>query len=191
MQQPSSPRRRTKVAVGLSLATALAATGITVALAQGDDTPVNQEAVAIADERFDATPDAQRDAWLTQVGDYVEQENTRQYAVAVYGNLANWHAVGQYADALAAQAAAASASSYSGSTGSSSLDAIRACESGGDYGAVSSSGTYRGAYQFDYQTWQAVGGSGDPAAASPAEQDMRAQMLYEQSGSSPWPVCGQ
>ena len=26
---------------------------------------------------------------------------------------------------------------------------------------------------------------------SPAEQDMRAQMLYEQSGSSPWPVCGQ
>ena len=37
---------------------------------------------------------------------------------------------------------------------------------------------------------QSVGGSGDPAAASPAEQDMRAQMLYEQSGSSPWPVCG-
>ena len=141
-----------------------------------------------------------RDVWLTQVGEYAELEAARQYAIAVYGNAANWHAVGQYADALAAQAAAeaaaqaaaeaAEASSYSGSSGNSSLDAIRACESGGDYGAVSSSGTYRGAYQFDQATWEGVGGSGDPAAASPGEQDMRAQMLYEQSGSNPWPVCG-
>ena len=72
----------------------------------------------------------------------------------------------------------------------STLDAIAGCESGGDPSAVSSDGTYRGKYQFDSGTWAAMGGSGDPAAAPEAEQDMRAAMLYSQSGSSPWPVCG-
>ena len=50
---------------------------------------------------------------------------------------------------------------------------------------------YRGKYQFSTATWQAMGGSGDPAAAPEAEQDMRANMLYEQSGPGQWPVCGQ
>ncbi len=70
------------------------------------------------------------------------------------------------------------------------LAAIRACESGGNYGAVSANGRYRGAYQFDQQTWQSVGGRGDPAAASPAEQDTRASRLRSQRGSNPWPSCG-
>jgi len=72
----------------------------------------------------------------------------------------------------------------------STLDAIGACESGGDPTAVSADGSYRGKYQFDYGTWESVGGSGDPAAASESEQDYRAALLYERSGSSPWPVCG-
>ena len=71
------------------------------------------------------------------------------------------------------------------------LAGIRACESGGDYGAVDPSGTYYGAYQFDFGTWASVGGSGSPAAASAAEQDYRAALLYSRAGSSPWPVCGQ
>jgi hypothetical protein len=70
------------------------------------------------------------------------------------------------------------------------LDSIAACESGGDPSAVSADGTYRGLYQFDYGTWASVGGSGDPAAASAAEQSYRAALLYSQSGSSPWPICG-
>jgi Transglycosylase-like domain len=70
------------------------------------------------------------------------------------------------------------------------LDAIGSCESGGDPTAVSSDGTYRGKYQFDFGTWESVGGSGDPAAAAEDEQDYRAALLYAQSGSSPWPVCG-
>lgn len=70
------------------------------------------------------------------------------------------------------------------------LESIAACESGGDPTAVSSDGTYRGKYQFHTSTWEAVGGSGDPAAAPEAEQDYRAALLYTQSGSSPWPVCG-
>jgi hypothetical protein len=70
------------------------------------------------------------------------------------------------------------------------LEAIAACESGGDPSAVGGGGAFRGKYQFDYATWASVGGTGDPAAASEAEQDQRAAMLYARSGSSPWPVCG-
>ncbi len=70
------------------------------------------------------------------------------------------------------------------------LDAIGDCESGGDPTAISADGTYRGKYQFDYGTWESVGGTGDPAAASEAEQDYRAALLYAEAGSSPWPICG-
>ena len=80
--------------------------------------------------------------------------------------------------------------SLPGGVSQETLDAIAACESGGDPTAVSSDGTYRGKYQFDYGTWESVGGSGDPAAAPEAEQDYRAALLYSESGSSPWPVCG-
>jgi hypothetical protein len=83
-----------------------------------------------------------------------------------------------------------SAASGSGSAPSGNLQAIAACESGGNPSAVGGGGQFRGKYQFDYATWASVGGSGDPAAAPESEQDMRAQMLYERSGSSPWPVCG-
>lgn len=70
------------------------------------------------------------------------------------------------------------------------LEAIAACESGGDPTIVSSDGTYRGKYQFSFSTWESVGGSGDPAEAPEQEQDYRAALLYAASGSSPWPVCG-
>ena len=70
------------------------------------------------------------------------------------------------------------------------LESIASCESGGDPTAVSSDGTYRGKYQFDYGTWESMGGSGDPAAAPESEQDYRAALLYSSSGSSPWPICG-
>ena len=77
-----------------------------------------------------------------------------------------------------------------GGVSQSTLDAIAACESGGNPAAVDSSGTYFGKYQFDMGTWASMGGSGSPAAASEAEQDYRASLLYSQAGSSPWPVCG-
>ncbi len=70
------------------------------------------------------------------------------------------------------------------------LESIASCESGGDPTAVSADGTYRGKYQFDYGTWESVGGHGDPAAAPADEQDYRAALLYSRSGSSPWPICG-
>jgi soluble lytic murein transglycosylase-like protein len=69
------------------------------------------------------------------------------------------------------------------------LNAVAACESGGDPTAVSSAG-YFGKYQFDLGSWASVGGSGNPADAPEYEQDYRAALLYSRSGSNPWPLCG-
>ena len=55
---------------------------------------------------------------------------------------------------------------------------------------MSADGTYRGKYQFDRDTWRAMGGSGDPADAPEAEQDRIAAALLAQRGTAPWPVCG-
>lgn len=43
-----------------------------------------------------------------------------------------------------------------------------------------------GKWQFDLGTWRSVGGSGNPADASEAEQDMRANLLHAQRGEQPW-----
>jgi hypothetical protein len=74
-------------------------------------------------------------------------------------------------------------------TASPTLEAIAACESGGNPATDTGNGFY-GKYQFTVETWQAVGGTGNPAQASEAEQDRRAAALYAQAGPSPWPVCG-
>jgi resuscitation-promoting factor RpfB len=68
--------------------------------------------------------------------------------------------------------------------------ALARCESGGNPRAVSSTGKYRGLYQFSMSTWQSVGGSGDPIDASPDEQTYRAKVLYNRSGAGQWPHCG-
>jgi Transglycosylase-like domain/Putative peptidoglycan binding domain len=69
------------------------------------------------------------------------------------------------------------------------LERIAQCESGGDPTAVSSNGRYFGKYQFSRATWRSVGGRGNPARASEAEQDRRAAILYERRGGAPWPNC--
>jgi uncharacterized protein YabE (DUF348 family) len=68
--------------------------------------------------------------------------------------------------------------------------ALARCESGGNPGAVSAGGTYRGLYQFSMSTWRSVGGAGDPANAAAGEQTYRAKVLYARSGRAPWPICG-
>jgi peptidoglycan hydrolase-like protein with peptidoglycan-binding domain len=70
------------------------------------------------------------------------------------------------------------------------LERIARCESGADPTAVSADGRYRGKYQFDRATWRSLGGSGDPADAPEAEQDMRAARLHARQGTAPWPSCG-
>ena len=70
------------------------------------------------------------------------------------------------------------------------LQRIAACESHGNPRAIGGGGAYRGKYQFSFGSWASVGGKGDPARASEAEQDRRAAMLLTRSGSGHWPVCG-
>jgi hypothetical protein len=65
---------------------------------------------------------------------------------------------------------------------------LRVCESGNNYRADTGNGYY-GAYQFNAGTWHAYGGGGLPNNASPAEQDLRAKLLYQARGWSPWPAC--
>ncbi|MDO8106786.1 G5 domain-containing protein [Isoptericola sp. b441] len=67
--------------------------------------------------------------------------------------------------------------------------ALAQCESGGNPRAVSSNGLYYGLYQFTVGTWQAMGGSGLPSQASPAEQTARAKALQARSGWGQWPAC--
>jgi hypothetical protein len=73
---------------------------------------------------------------------------------------------------------------------SGTLQAIAACESGGNPRAIGGGGAFRGKYQFTRETWAAIGGSGDPAAAPEAQQDRLAAKLYATAGASQWPVCG-
>ncbi|GAB3285263.1 ubiquitin-like domain-containing protein [Kineosporia babensis] len=67
--------------------------------------------------------------------------------------------------------------------------ALAECESGGNPKAVNPAGYY-GLYQFSTSTWASVGGSGNPADASSAEQTKRAKILYNKAGAGQWPVCG-
>jgi hypothetical protein len=74
--------------------------------------------------------------------------------------------------------------------GRAHLRSIAWCESRNNHRAVSSSGAYRGLYQFSFGTWRVVGGTGDPAAAPRSEQTWRAWVLLKNHGSGHWPVCG-
>jgi len=93
---------------------------------------------------------------------------------------------------LAASVPSGTLSSAPAAAGSTTrLAAIAQCESGGDPTAISSDGVYRGKYQFTRTSWQAVGGTGDPAAAPESEQDQRAVALMARQGPKAWPVCSQ
>lgn len=74
------------------------------------------------------------------------------------------------------------------------LACIRSYEQGGAGYATDTGNGFYGAYQFDLPTWRSVGGAGNPAHASAAEQDARAWALYQSRGLAPWPTparrCG-
>ena len=96
------------------------------------------------------------------------------------------------APAPAPAPATTSSAARTGTGGADSLNwpALANCESGGNPRAVSSSGTYRGLYQFSLTTWRSVGGVGDPIDNSAGEQTYRAKLLYNRSGAGQWPHCG-
>ena len=77
------------------------------------------------------------------------------------------------------------------------LHRLRMCESTDNYRAISRSGLYRGAYQFDQTTWDDVAGRFfpwldgiDPIDAAPWWQDAMTRALWSERGKQPWPICG-
>jgi hypothetical protein len=61
------------------------------------------------------------------------------------------------------------------------------CESSGRWHLRSE--PYRGGLQFLRSSWQYVGGEGDPADATVAEQIHRGRLLLDLQGPGAWPVC--
>ena len=76
-------------------------------------------------------------------------------------------------------------------------EALRQCESSGNYEAFSRAGPYYGAYQFDQPTWDFVAKRNYPRLvgrqpwhATPQDQTRMAYRLWEERGDQPWPNCG-
>lgn len=98
------------------------------------------------------------------------------------------------AGAVPATAPAASTTTTADAEDVQFLACVRETESRGDYSAVSASGAYFGAYQFDQQTWNNtvqhanLPGLADvqPNLATPAAQDQVAMALLQWQGTSPW-----
>lgn len=94
----------------------------------------------------------------------------------------------QEAAASAPSAPAASGGSGGGGGGGSHWDALAQCESGGDWG-ISTGNGYYGGLQFSMSTWQAMGGSGNPASASREQQIAVAERVLDAQGWGAWPSC--
>ncbi|MDM7888156.1 transglycosylase family protein [Curtobacterium sp. RHCJP20] len=80
--------------------------------------------------------------------------------------------------------AAAPANAASGST----WDALAQCESGGNW-AINTGNGYYGGLQFNLGTWQAHGGTGNPASASREAQIAVAERVLASQGWGAWPAC--
>jgi hypothetical protein len=83
------------------------------------------------------------------------------------------------------EAASAPASS---SGGSGVWDQLAECESGGNW-SISTGNGYHGGLQFAQESWNAAGGSGNPADASREEQIRVAENLQASQGWGAWPSC--
>lgn len=68
-------------------------------------------------------------------------------------------------------------------------DAIAECESGGNW-SINTGNGYYGGLQFSQSTWEANGGTGNPANASREEQIRVANNVLQTQGIGAWPVCG-
>lgn len=149
-----------------------------------DQATVNREALLTNEARQSASQLAGEEAQVTA-----------QLATAIAAQRAS---VGASA-AAARSAGSPSASAVAQQAGSDAalppfLQCVVRVESGGDYGAVSPDGLYRGAFQFAQGTWNAAaqlaGLSGlvgeQPNLASKADQDTLAVALYNADGKQPW-----
>lgn len=178
--------------ITLAAAACAAAVGMT-AVAQAAPAPAQLDLVKLPAERFQRTIETHRD--LSRYEGLLAR--AKRLDAAPQNDLADERKVGPRELEAAikdlrqriAKAEREPEFGLAAGVSQATLEAIAACESGGDPTAVNPAGYY-GKYQFDMGTWASVGGSGNPAAAPEAEQDYRASLLYSRAGSSPWPVCG-
>lgn len=66
--------------------------------------------------------------------------------------------------------------------------AVADCESNGNWHIDTGNG-YKGGLQFDQDSWERAGGSGNPAHASVEEQVRRANRWLDLTGWRSWPTC--
>ncbi|MBN2623511.1 MAG: transglycosylase family protein, partial [Acidimicrobiales bacterium] len=74
------------------------------------------------------------------------------------------------------------------SGGGTVWDDLAQCESGGNW-SINTGNGYYGGLQFSQSSWNAAGGSGNPANASRAEQIRVAENLLDMQGWGAWPSC--
>ncbi|CEA02118.1 putative transglycosylase SceD precursor [Jeotgalicoccus saudimassiliensis] len=140
-----------------------------------------------------AAPAVKEETQTVEQNNYTYEENSYTYTEEVQEPAQNTQTQAPAVEEVEEPAAPAPQNNTASTTNTNSglnWGSLAACESGGNPNIVSANGMYHGLYQFDAQTWQSVGGSGVASDASAAEQTKRAQMLYDQRGSQPWPVCG-
>lgn len=118
-----------------------------------------------------------------------ENMTTTMTAPARRRSLVRRGALGLSGAALMIGAGFAAAPAQAADTGIPALEAIKSCESGGNYSAVNASSGASGAYQFLDSTWQsmsAAAGYATAASAPESVQDAAAIELYNAQGTTPW-----
>lgn len=79
-----------------------------------------------------------------------------------------------------------------GAATSTVWDRLAECESSGNFSNMDTGGNgHYGGFQFSIATWQSVGGTGNPANATPTEQLLRAKRLLARSGPGQWACAPQ
>lgn len=91
--------------------------------------------------------------------------------------------------AITLAAGAALVPSAANAADDSKWDAVAECESGGNWATDTGNG-YSGGLQFNQGTWEANGGTGNPADASRGEQIRVAENVLDSQGWGAWPTCG-
>jgi len=73
-------------------------------------------------------------------------------------------------------------------SGNTVWDQLAQCESSGNW-SINTGNGYYGGLQFSLSSWQAAGGTGNPADASREEQIRVAENLLAMQGWGAWPAC--
>jgi resuscitation-promoting factor RpfA len=96
--------------------------------------------------------------------------------------------IGGLAFAGIAAAGVGLASAPANAAPTSTWEQLAQCESGGNW-AINTGNGYYGGLQFTLGTWQANGGTGNPAAASESTQIAVAEHVLASQGWGAWPAC--